>query len=74
MDKYHVHNFLINIFIHNKLLICSRMADWGTRDPRLGSGLYHLGGSHIVLIRLAVLGHFMMRAKHWARAGTGPIE
>ena len=44
------------------------------RDPRRGSGLYHLVDSRIVLIRLAVLGHFMMRAKHWAHAGTGPIE
>ena len=51
MDKYPTRNFLLNIFIHNKLPIWSRMADWGTRDFRRGLGLYHLVSFRMVLIR-----------------------
>ena len=47
MDKYPVRNFLLNIFIHNKLLICDRMVDWATR----GLGFYSLVSSRMVLIR-----------------------
>ena len=50
MDKYHVRNFLLNIFIHNKLPICGRMAGWGTQDPIQGLELYRLVSSHMVLI------------------------
>ena len=74
MDKYPTHNFLLNIFIQNKLLICGRMAGWGTWDSRQGLGLYCLVNSHMVLIRYAVLGRFMMRARQWAHMGVGPIE
>ena len=51
VDIYPVHNFLLNIFIHNKLPICGRMAGWGTRDPRQGLRFQCLVSSHIVLIR-----------------------
>ena len=74
MDKYPARNFLLNIFIHNKLLTCGGMTDWETRDSRLGLGLYRLVSSRMVLIRLAVLGNFMVLARRWASAGAGPIE
>ena len=51
MDKYPACNFLLNIFIHNKFLICGRMADCGTWDLIRGLGLYRLVSSGIVLIR-----------------------
>ena len=51
MDKYPTRNFLLNIFIDNKLPICGRMVGWGTRDPRLGLGLCRLVNSGVVLIR-----------------------
>ena len=51
MDKYLARNFLLNIFINNKLPICGNMADWGTRDSKRGLGLYRLVSSRMVLIQ-----------------------
>ena len=74
MNKYHTSDFLPDIVIHNTLFICDKMASWGTQDPRRVLGLYRLVGSHVFLIKWAILGHFMRRAKGWACAGAGLIE
>ena len=68
MDKY-----LICI-IHYELLICSRMAGWGTWDHRRGLKLSRLVSSHMVLIRQVGLDRCMMRARRQACSGDGPIE
>ena len=51
MDKYPARNFLLNIFIHNKLSICNRIVNWGIRDPKWGLGFYRLVSYRMVLIR-----------------------
>ena len=50
MYEYLVRDSLPNKFIHNKLLICGRMAGWGTRDLRQGLGFFRLVDSRMVLI------------------------
>ena len=50
MDKCDASNFLPNIGLHNTLSICSRMASWGTWDPRRVLGFHCLIGSRVVLI------------------------
>ena len=74
VDKYLLRNFLLNVFIHNELSKCGRMAGWGTRDPRRDLRLSRLVSFRMVLIRQASLGCFMMWAKQWASVGTRPIE
>ena len=54
MDEYHKRDSLPNKFIHNKLPIYDRMADWGTQDPRQGLGFFCLVGSH----GFDMVGHF----------------
>ena len=68
MDKY------IFCIIHNELLIYDKIDDWGTRDPKRGLKLSRLVSSCMVLIRQAVLGYCMMRARRRACVGAGPIE
>ena len=70
MDKYLLRIFHLNVFIHNELSKCGRMAGWGTRDPRQDLRLSRLDSSCMVLIRHASLGRFMVRAS----MGVGPIE
>ena len=50
MDKYPMRNSLLNIFIFDKPPMCGRTIDWGTWDLIQVLGLYHLVGSHVVLI------------------------
>ena len=70
MDKYLLRIFRLNVFIHNELFKCGRMARWGTRDLRRDLRLFRLVSSHMVLIRQAGLGRLMIRAN----AGIRPIE
>ena len=74
VDKYLLHNFHLNVFIHNELSKCSRMVGWGTRDPIWDLRLSRLVSSHMVLIRRASLGRFMMWARLWASVGAKLIE
>ena len=74
VDKYLLRNFRLNVFIHNELSKCGRMAGWGTRDPRRDLKLSRLVSSHMILIRQANLGRFMLWAKRLASVGARPIE
>ena len=70
MNKYILRIFHLNVFIHNELSKCGRMAGWGTQDLRRDLGLSRLDSSCMVLIRLGSLGCFMMLAS----TGVGPIK
>ena len=70
MDKYILHILRLNVFIHNELSKCGRMAGWETRDPRRDLRFPRLESSRIVLIRQTYLGCFIMRAS----MGAAPIE
>ena len=51
VDKYILHIFRLDVFIHYKLFKCDRMTGWGTQDPRRDLRRSRLDSSHMDLIQ-----------------------